>query len=71
MYPRKLNKKEISKLKKEFPLTREELQKLERNREERIKCKLEMIVIVFLSIVLVGALYLFYLTLTGKTIGWL
>jgi len=64
MYPRKLNEKEISMLKKEFPLTREEIQRLEINKEERLKNKLKIIVIVFFSIMVIGSLYLLYRTVT-------
>ena len=64
MYPRKLNKKEIEKLQKQFPLNKQELERLKENKKERIKCKFEMMAIVFFSIVLVGVLYLLYLTLT-------
>lgn len=52
-------------------MNKEDIQELEKNRKERIKSKLEMMVIVFISIVVIGLLYLFYLTLTGKTIGGL
>lgn len=70
MKPRKLSKKEIRELKKQFPITKQELEKLEQNKKERLKNKLEILVMVFWSSMLLVVLYLLYLTLTYQTIGW-
>ena len=68
--PIKLSKKEIRELKKQFPITKQELEKLEQNKKERLKNKLEILVMVFWSSMLLVVLYLLYLTLTYQTIGW-
>ena len=64
MKPRELTEKEIKKLQKQFPLNKQELERLKENKKERLKNKLEMIVIMFWLAILVGVLYLLYLTLT-------
>lgn len=69
MKPKNLTKREIEKLQKQFPLTKQQLERLKQNKRERLKNKLEMIIIVFLLIVLVGTLYLFYLVWNYKFIG--
>ena len=60
--PIKLTKKEIKELQKQFP-------KLEENRKERLQNKIEIIAIVFLSIMLVGVLYVFYLSWNYSFVG--
>lgn len=70
MKPRELTEKEIEKLQKQFPITKQELEKLEQNKKERLKNKLEILVMVFWSSMLLVVLYLLYLTLTYQTIGW-
>ena len=57
MEPRKLSKKEIKELQKEFP-------KIDKNIKARIQNKLEMIVLLFWIAMLVGVMYYLYLTLT-------
>ena len=57
--PKKLTKKEIKELQKQFP----ELE------DERLQNKLEMLIIVFGAIVVVGTLYLFYLVWNYEFIG--
>lgn len=64
MKPRELTEKEIKKLQEQFPINKQELERLKQNKKERLQNKLEMIVIVFWIVMLVGALYLLYLTLT-------
>lgn len=54
MYPNKLTKKDKKELKKQFP-------KLDK---DRLINKLEIIAILFWLVMLVGVLYLLYLTLT-------
>ena len=70
MKPRELTEKEIKKLQKQFPINKQELERLKENKKERLKNKLEIIAIVFFLAMLVGVLYLLYLTLTYQTIGW-
>ena len=70
MKPRELTEKEIKKLQKQFPINKQELEKLEQNKKERLKNKLEILVMVFWSSMLLVVLYLLYLTLTYQTIGW-
>ena len=67
--PINLTKKEIKELQEQFPINKQELERLKENRKERLQNKIEMIVIVFFSIVLVGALYLFYLVWNYRFIG--
>ena len=57
MEPRKLSKKEEKELQKQFP-------KIDKNIKARIQNKLEMIVLLFWIVMLVGVLYYLYLTLT-------
>ena len=67
--PIKLTKKEIKKLQKQFPINKQELERLKENKRERLKNKLEMLVIVFGLVILAGALYLFYLVWNYRFIG--
>lgn len=69
MKPRELTKKEKEELQKQFPINKQELERLKENKKERIKCKLEMIVIVFGIAMAIGAIYLFYLVWNYKFIG--
>ena len=62
--PIKLTEKEINKLQKQFPLTKQELERLEEIKRERLKNKLEIIAIVFLLAMALIMVYLFYLTFT-------
>ena len=62
--PIKLTEKEIKKLQKQFPLTKQELERLEEIKRERLKNKLEIIAIVFLLAMALIMVYLFYLTFT-------
>lgn len=55
--PNKLTKKEIKELQKQFP-------KVDKNIKERIKNKLDIIVLIFWLIMLGGATLYLYLTLT-------
>ena len=64
MKPRELTEKEIKKLQKQFPINKQELERLKENKKERLKNKLEMIVLLFWIVMLVGVLYYLYLTLT-------
>ena len=64
MKPRELTEKEIKKLQKQFPLTKQELKRLEEIKRERLKNKLEIIAIVFLLVMALIMMYLFYLTFT-------
>lgn len=57
MKPRELTKEEKEELQKQFP-------KIEEYKNQRLQNKLEMIVIMFWLAMLVGSLYLLYLTLT-------
>lgn len=57
MYPRKLNKKEIKELKKQFPALEEKASWL------------DIAVMIFWIIILVGVLYLFYLVWNYRFIG--
>lgn len=70
MEPRKLTKKEIKELQKQFPINKQELERLKGNKKERLKNKLEILAIIFWVAMLVGVLYLLYLTLAYQTIGW-
>ena len=69
MKPRELTEKEIKKLQKQFPLTKQELERLKENKRERLKNKLEILAIVFWVVVLAGVLYLFYLVWNYRFIG--
>ena len=69
MKPRELTEKEIKKLQKQFPINKQELERLKQMKRERLKNKLEIIAIVFWLVVLVGVLYLFYLVWNYKFIG--
>lgn len=69
MKPRELTEKEIKKLQKQFPLTKQELERLKENKRERLKNKLEILAIVFWLAILVGVLYLFYLVWNYRFIG--
>ena len=62
--PIKLTEKEIKKLQKQFPINKQELERLKENKKERLKNKLEIIAIVFLLAMALIMMYLFYLTLT-------
>lgn len=64
MKPKKLTEKEIKKLQKQFPINKQELERLKENKKARLQNKIEMIAILFWLVMLVGALYLLYLTLT-------
>lgn len=64
MKPRELTKKEIEKLQKQFPINKQELERLKENKKARIQNKLEMIVLLFWLVMLVGVMYYLYLTLT-------
>ena len=69
MKPRELTEKEINELKKQFPINKQELERLKENKRERLKNKLEMIVIVFGIAMAIGAIYLFYLVWNYRFIG--
>ena len=69
MKPRELTEKEIKKLQKQFPITKQELERLKENKRERLKNKLEILAIIFWLVVLVGVLYLFYLVWNYRFIG--
>ena len=60
----KLSKEEEEKLQKQFPINKQELERLKENKKARIQNKLEMIVLLFWIAMLVGAMYYLYLTLT-------
>lgn len=62
--PIKLSKKEIKELQKQFPINKQELERLKENKKERLKNKLEMIVLLFWIAMLGLVLYYLYLTLT-------
>lgn len=64
MKPRELTEKEIKKLQKQFPLNKQELERLKENKRERLKNKLEILAIVFLLAMALIMVYLFYLTFT-------
>lgn len=64
MKPRELTEKEIKKLKKQFPINKQELERLKENKRERLKNKLEIIAIVFFLAMALIMVYLFYLTFT-------
>lgn len=64
MEPRELSKKEIKELQKQFPINKQELDRLKQNKRERLQNKLEIAVMIFWIVMLVGVLYLLYLTLT-------
>ena len=57
MNPRKLSEEEMKELQEQFP-------KLEQNKEERLRNKLEIIVILFYLVMAIIMMYLFYLTFT-------
>lgn len=69
MKPRELTEKEIKKLQKQFPLTKQELEKLKQIKKERLKNKLEILAIIFWLAILIGVLYLFYLVWNYRFIG--
>ena len=62
--PIRLTKKEIEKLQKQFPLIKQELERLKENKKERLNNKLEILAIVFLLVMALIMMYLFYLTFT-------
>ena len=64
MKPKELTEKEIKKLQKQFPINKQELERLKQNKKERLQNKLEMIVLLFWIAMLVGIMYYLYLTLT-------
>lgn len=64
MKPRELTEKEIKKLQKQFPITKQELERLKENKKERLQNKIEMIVLLFWIAMLGLVLYYLYLTLT-------
>lgn len=70
MKPRELTKKEKKELQKQFPINKQELERLKQNKRERLQNKLEILVILFWVVMLVLVVYLLYLTLTYQTIGW-
>ena len=69
MKPKDLTKKEIKELQKQFPINKQELERLKENKRERLKNKLEILAIVFWVAMLVGVLYLFYLNWNYEFIG--
>lgn len=69
MKPRELTEKEIKKLQKQFPINKQELERLKENKRERLKNKLEILAIIFWLVVLAGVLYLFYLVWNYRFIG--
>jgi predicted membrane protein len=64
MKPRELTEKEIKKLQKQFPINKQELERLKENKKERLKNKLEILAIIFLLAMALIMVYLFYLTFT-------
>lgn len=64
MKPRELTEKEIKKLQKQFPINKQELERLKENKRERLKNKLEILAIVFFLVMALIMVYLFYLTFT-------
>lgn len=64
MKPKKLSKEEIKKLQKQFPLNKQELERLKENKRERLQNKLEIAVMIFWIAMLGLVLYYLYLTLT-------
>ena len=69
MKPKKLSKKEINELKKQFPINKQELERLKENKKERIKAKIDMILLVVMLIGLVAVLYVFYLSWKYAFVG--
>lgn len=69
MKPRELTKKEKEKLQDQFPHIKAEVERLKKNKEERIKNKIEICLIVFFLIALIGVLYLFYLSWNYRFVG--
>lgn len=57
MKPKKLTKKEIEELQKQFP-------KLEENKKERLRNKVEILIMIFWLVMALIMVYLFYLTFT-------
>lgn len=66
---KKLTKKEIKELQKQFQINKQEIKRLKGNKKERQKNKIEMIVIVFGMALVIGLLYLFYLVWNYEFIG--
>ena len=64
MKPKKLTKKEIKKLQKQFPINKQELERLKQNKKARLQNKIEMIVIVFGIAMILLFLYIAYLMVT-------
>lgn len=64
MEPRKLSEKEIEELQKQFPINKQELDRLKQNKRERLQNKIEIAVMIFWVVMLELALYYLYLTLT-------
>ena len=64
MKPRELTKKEIKKLQKQFPINKQELERLKQNKKARLQNKIEMIVIVFGIAMILLFLYIAYLMVT-------
>jgi signal transduction histidine kinase len=69
MKPRELTEKEIKKLQKQFPMNKQELERLKENKRERIKAKIDMIFLVVMLIGLVAVLYVFYLSWNYAFVG--
>ena len=64
MKPRELTEKEIKELQKQFPINKQELDRLKQNKRERLQNKLEIAVMIFWIAMLGLVLYYLYLTLT-------
>lgn len=69
MYPKKLSKKEIKELQKQFPkrkLTKEEIQLKQEKRKAKVENICYFLITIFFLIMLAVAIYILYLMLTYK-----
>lgn len=69
MKPRELTEKEIEELQKQFPINKQELERLKENKKERLKAKIDMLLLVVMLIGLVAVLYVFYLSWNYAFVG--